>query len=1656
MSYSESYDPDDGIAIVGMAGRFPGARSPRELWGNLIAGRETISHFRPDELEPADADDMTSRADPAYVRARGILEEVDRFDAAFFGITPREAEVLDPQQRLFLEAAWEALEDAGYDPRRFAGQIGVFAGASNNTYFLRNLIERKDVTDIVGWLTTMMGNEKDYLATRVAYKLDLKGPALNIVTACSTSLVAVAQAVQSLNTWTCDMALAGGVSITLPQRRGYLPQEGAITSVDGHCRAFDRRASGTVFSNGLGIVVLRRLADAIAAGDTIYAVIKGAALNNDGSAKVSFTAPSVDGHAQVIAMAQALAGIDPETISYVEAHGTGTSLGDPIEIAGLAKAFHAGGATQPGRCAIGALKTNIGHLDAAAGVAGLIKTSLALYHRTLPATLHFEQPSPKLDLDNTPFYVNTQTRPWDAGGRPLRAGLSSFGVGGTNAHVVLEEAPPVDADAPRRDAHLLVLSARTPAALEQQRRQLAQRLEAEPRLGIADVAFTLQMGRRAFEHRHAIVCRDNAGAISALAGADARKSAARPAKVNEGVAFMFPGQGAQHVGMARGLYEREPLFRREVDECCDVLAPILGRDLREVLYPAPEHADTAAHELKQTRLTQPAMFVIEYALARLLMSWGIEPAAMIGHSLGEYVAATLGGTFDRDVALALVARRAALMQAQPPGAMLAVKAQAAAVVNHLDADVCVAAYNAPSLVVVAGAPRAIDELEQRLAAHAIASRRLETSHAFHSPMMEPAVAAFEDLVRAARPRAPSQRWLSCLTGAEITDAEAIDPAYWARQMRQSVRFSEGARKLHEGALALIEVGPGRTLTTFAKQHGPRVSGQPALAMLADGAGEGDDVESLLNALGQLWCAGADIDWSGLNDGERRRRVPLPTYPFERSRYWIDAPRAQSQGAVAVAPAGVLSASQTTDPSAVLPSAPVHNTHPASPSMISTEPIQESLRQLFSDLSGLEPHTMDPSVPFIEMGLDSLVLTQAANALNKRFPIKIKFRELLDDCPSIATLAERIAKVAPPVAAPAPAPVSAAAPAAAPAPAVVAAAPAPVVAPAPVAPVAPPAAPAAQPMLAAAVEGGALAQLISQNMQLMARQLDLMQHLAAQPVAQPVAVAPVPAVVPAPIAQPAPSAAPSAPASAQPVKAEAPPAAQPVQAFGPYRPLTKGVKGALGADQQRSLDRFVADYARRTARSKELTARHRAHLADPRTNAGFRLSWKEIVYPIVTERSAGGHLSDVDGNDYVDLVNGFGSIFFGHNPEFIRSALKAQLDSGIEIGPQSPYAGEVAQLVCEAVGMQRAAFCNTGSEAVTAAIRTARTVTGRDKIAMFAGSYHGIFDEVLARPRSRGGVPGAQPIAPGIPEAMTENVMVLEYGDDAALEAIRANADDLAAVLVEPVQSRRPDLQPREFLHELRAITAKSGTALVFDEVVTGFRVHRGGMQSVFGVKADLATYGKVLGGGLPMGIIAGDARFLDALDGGAWRFGDDSGPEVGVTFFAGTFVRHPLAIAAARAVLGKLAAEGPELQRGLNLRTSAFMSRLNGIAEDLGAPVRLKHFASWFMFDLPPDSPMASLFFAYMRHHGVHIWEGRPGFLTLAHTDSDLDRVAAAFRTSLEEMLEAGFLPRVGVEPPVAGARLGRDGDGRKAWFVPDPERPGAFMQIKTVGGAHA
>jgi acyl transferase domain-containing protein len=1653
MSYAEGYDPLGGIAIIGMAGRFPGAHNIAQFWQNLQAGEESISFFTAEELEPSALEPMSVRNDPNYVRARGVMTDAESFDAAFFSIPPREAELMDPQQRVFLETAWEALEHAGHDPQRYRGATGVFAGMSNNTYFPAIVAPHRDTLELANSLQTMMGNEKDYVATRVSYKFDLRGPSLNIQTACSTSLVAVSQAFHSLLSYQCDMALAGAVSVSCPQRRGYVYHEGAIVSPDGHCRAFDARAQGTVFSNGVGVVVLKRLVDALEDGDAIYAVIKGVGVNNDGSARVSFAAPSVDGQAEAIAMAQAFAGIDPETISYVEAHGTGTALGDPIEIAALTQAFRLN-TDKRGFCALGSVKTNIGHLDVAAGVAGLIKTALALQQKMLPASLHFTQPNPKIDFANSPFYVNTMLQEWRAEDTPRRAGVSSFGSGGTNAHVVLEEAPPSAPTDPARAEQLLVLSARTETALEQATANLLTHLQEYPQLPVADVAYTLQTGRRAFAHRRVVVCRERNEAISALQTRDPKRVEARRCEQTDTpVAFLFPGQGAQYVNMGKGLYREERLFFRQVSECAEVLRPHLGLDIRTILYPIPAQSEAATRQLTQTFITQPVLFVIEYALAQVWAQWGVAPQAMIGHSLGEYVAACLANVLSRDDALRLLAGRARLMQALPPGAMLAVRLPEEEVASRLGAELSIAALNGPSLTVVSGPHEAIHALEEELSAAQVACRRLPTSHAFHSHMLDPMLQPFADLVRGVPLNPPRLPWISSLTGQWITPNQATDPDYWVQQLRRPVRCVDGIQLLLQNSQQmLLEVGPGSTLSSLAKQQPRRSPTQEIVSSLHPERDEALDLHSMLRAVGRLWLSGAPVDWRGVHDHQRRQRVPLPTYPFERRRFWLEPPQHLSpptqeaeSGSQSIS-TFVTSAIQETPETEAGTTQETAMSDTPTVSLVSSHRYTEvlaKLQALFSDISGIEAAALDAATPFLELGLDSLLLTQASTAMQKAFGVKVTFRQLLEDLSTLEALATRLVQTLPPTTQPVEPPADS-----------VPMSPALNVSqePAPQLQIKPSSGQPSEPLGVPEAEGqepGALERLFAQQLALMSRQLDLLQNrprvLAAEPSQNGASKSLASAHITAPARQQLRSSAvivPSRPAAAANTQS---------QAFGPYKPVhSKSSTHSLTPRQQQHLDALISRYTERTQESKRLTAQHRRHLADPRSVAGFRLPWKEMVYPLVTTRSAGAKLWDVDGNEYIDLTNGFGSILFGHRPAFVTTAIEEQLKKGMEIGPQSPLAGQVADLLCEMTGMERATFCNTGSEAVTAALRMARTVTERDKIALFSGAYHGIFDEVLVRSTIVNGAPKPRPIAPGIPANMVENVLVLDYGSPASLDLLRAQGHDLAAVLVEPVQSRRPELQPKDFLHSLREITTKTGAALICDEIVTGFRVHPGGAQAVFGIQADIATYGKVLGGGLPIGIVAGNAKFMDALDGGAWNYGDDSAPEVGMTFFAGTFVRHPLALAAARACLLHLKEHSPELQRLLNQRTTRLVEALSTHAKHVHAPIHIPHFGSSFCFNFPTDLPYAWLFFAYMREKGLHMWEGRPSFLTTAHTDEDLERVIVAFKESIAAMQEAEFLPGSSHDhPPIPGARLGKDQQGNPAWFVPDSERPGKYLQLE-------
>jgi acyl transferase domain-containing protein len=915
---------DSHIAIIGMACRFPGARNLEEFWANLIGGVESITRFSDQELMEAGISAATL-ARSNYVKAAPVLDDPGLFDAAFFGFSPAEAATMDPQHRLLLELSNTALEDAGCDTGRYRGRTGVFAGAAMNTYFMNRGLDTRFAEDYIPTLTV---NDKDFLATRLSYKLGLCGPSITVQTACSTSLVAIHLARQSLLNGEVDMALAGAVSVRVPHRAGYFYDGGGVVSPDGHVRAFDAGANGTVFGSGGGVIVMKRLEDALAQGDQIYAVIRGTAVNNDGSAKAGYTAPSVDGQADVIVEALANAEVDAESISYVEAHGSGTPVGDPIEVFALTKAFR-NFTQRNGYCAIGSVKTNVGHLDVAAGMAGIIKTAMALKRRRIPPTLHYSKPNPEIDFPGTPFYVNTQAMEWNRGEEPRRAGVMSTGMGGTNAHAILEEAPALTPTKDSGEPHVLILSAKTPSALDAMSSNLADFLSSpDPQSSLADVAHTIQAGRRQFSCRRFAVCRKREEAAAAFKKPNAQKQVSTPEASSRPVVFLLPGVGDHYVGMGHGLYEHFDVFRQEIDRCARILQPLLNVDIREILFP-PDHSpkksaaprgidlkrmlgrgtdtapDAAAQRLDQTIFCQPALFSLEYALARLWMHWGVRPDRMVGHSMGEYVAACLAGVFSLEDALKLIATRAKLANELPPGSMLAVMLPEKELLPMLNGQLSISLINSPNLCVVSGPVSKMSDFQNQLAEQEIIFRPVRNAHAFHSRMLDPIIDSFVREIKQVRLNAPRIPFISSVTGTWMTPEQACNPNYWADQARRTARFSNALEQLWKIPDCLpLEIGPGHTLGVLAMQHPARnaLEGAQALSSLRHDYENESDSDFILNNLGKLWVAGIEIDWGKLDARPDPRKISLPTYPFERQRYWIESSGGLISTAVAKDPA----------------------------------------------------------------------------------------------------------------------------------------------------------------------------------------------------------------------------------------------------------------------------------------------------------------------------------------------------------------------------------------------------------------------------------------------------------------------------------------------------------------------------------------------------------------------------------------------------------------------------------------------------------------------------------------------------------------------------------------------------------------------------------
>ncbi len=1581
------------VAIVGMACRFPGANNINEFWDLLKNGKETTSFFTDEELDSSIP--STLKNNPLYVKARGVIEKADEFDASFFNINPKAAELMDPQQRIFLELAREVLETTGHLPDKYSGTTGVFAGSGNNSYYINNVISNTEKIENVGSFQVMSLNEKDYIASRTAFELDLKGPAISVYAACSTGLLAITQAAESIRNGQCSVALAGAAAITSPIKSGSLYQDGAMFSKDGHSRPFDADAKGTVFSDGAGVVLLKSLEDARRDGDTIFAVLKGAGVNNDGSGKSSFTAPSAAGQADAIAQALEDAQVEASSISYIETHGTATPIGDPIEIEGLKLAFGKQDFNQ--FCAIGSVKSNFGHTTAAAGVAGFIKTALALHHQQIPASINFDRPNPNIDFKNSSFFVNTTLTDWNVEAKRY-AGVSSFGVGGTNVHVILEEyLQPEIVETETKPASLISWSAKTESSLQNYMQRLMDHLAQNPETVPANMAHTLHQTREDFNFRNFLVVSDRQDLQEKLE-ASAKKPVQKNLKNNTlKVALLFPGQGSQCVNMNLELYQQETIFREAVDECALWMLPDLGEDIRKIIYPDVV-TPASAEKLNQTLYAQPAVFTMQYAMTKLWASWGLQPEAVVGHSLGEFMAAHLAGVFNLQDAIKLVTARCKLMHALPGGSMLAIKITREKLDSILPENLSIAAINAKDIIVVSGETEAIASFIDVLSAKEIPSRLLEGSHAFHSAMMDSILEPFEAIVKTIKLNSPKMPLVSTVTGTWLTAEEATNPGYWSAQIRRTVLFADAVDVLLNDHNFLISVGPGNSLAPLVRQK--CINKNATFANALSVSGEKETVyESMLKVLGQLWAAGFKPDWKAFYAGQTRKKIQLPPYAYDYKKCWVNP-------VAALWPENIPEAQKIEITSA-------QNTQPEQNKIKMTNRLTEQIKTILYDASGIEMQEMQPGSTFIEMGFDSLLLTQISISLTKKFNVPVSFRNLNEDFDTIEILAAYLETKMPSGVSNQQSAIS------------------------------------YQPLAinheprtinhepsAINHEPSTVLNLLAQQIQLISQQINLLQDDKKTPVKEA-----------------------SVFTDRKPVALQLSPEEE-IEIKKPFGATARIQRenGELSSHQQEFIKNLTVQYNQKTAKSKAETQRNRTFMADPRVVSGFSPATKEIVYPIIVKRSLGSHLWDIDGNEYIDALNGFGSNFLGYQPDIVKKALQNQIEDGYEVGPQHQLAGEVCELICGFTGADRAALCNTGSEAVLGVMRIARTVTGHSLIVAFSGSYHGIIDEVIVRgTKSLRSVPAA----PGIMPEAVQNMLILDYGTDESLKIIRERAHELAAVLVEPVQSRRPEFQPVEFLKELRQITEEAGTTLIFDEVITGFRMHPGGAQALFGVKADLGTYGKVIGGGLSVGVIAGKKHFMDALDGGFWQYGDDSKPEAGVTYFAGTFVRHPLTLAATKATLLYLKEQGPGLQQKINTETSRLTEMMNKTCSQHHLPIQVVVFGSLWKIKFKQEYKHNELLFTLMRLKGIHIWDNFPCFLTMAHTSNEVNQIAKVFEESALELAAAGFLkfnptrlvtPKFnGIKeaPPIPGARLGKDKDGNPAWFVAHPELSGKFLQVK-------
>ncbi|RCX20929.1 thioester reductase-like protein [Anaerobacterium chartisolvens] len=1518
---------DRRIAIVGMGCRFPGgAVNPESFWEMLENGKDAIDIIPPERWKVEEFYNPSSGIPgKMYTKSGGFLDQVDKFDAAFFGIAPIEAEKIDPQQRLLLEVSYEALENAGQNIDELEGsKTGVFIGISSSDYSEQTISD--NLSEIEGYSLT--GSMLNVASGRISYAFGFNGPSMSIDTACSSSLVAIKQALTSLYTGECDMALAGGVNLMLSPKSHIGLSRLKALSPDGRCKTFDDSADGYGRSEGCGIIVLKRLNDALRDRDNILGVILGGTVNHDGRSS-GLTVPNGLAQESVIKDAITKAGIHTSDVDYIEAHGTGTKLGDPQEVNALANVF-SHGRPEDRKLLIGSVKTNIGHLESAAGIAGVIKVVLALNHEVIPKHIHFNKPNRLIKWEELPIKVTDHNVGWKRGDKPRIAGVSSFGLSGTNSHIIIQEAPLIESKKQEEmplSNYVLTFSAKKEDAIKEYAKRFKEYLMSSSE-SIEDICYTSNICKTSCNVRFAAVGKSKEDFVkkidSFISGGILNSYNSKP--VNK-VAFMFTGQGSQYIGVGQELYKTQHTFRETMDTCCRLFNKYLDKSIIDILY-FPNDTDEI---LEMTEYSQPIIFSVEYSLLKLWESCNVKPSLVVGHSIGKYTAACAAGILSMEDTVKLVASRGKLMQV-------------------LHDNVC------------------------------------------HSNLRRLIIKEFEETASGISCNPPKIPIIADATGKLVSANELSVPEYWTNHILDTVHFHDVLNTIEEqGCEVLLEMG---SISTLSGIDGECIKNDKTV-VLPSMSYNRNDLEQMLETTSKLYMAGINIDWKQFSKGYERKKVILPNYPFQRKRYWKVVNNIVLHGKQLAGHDNVENSE-------------VHCLFSENVGVKMIEDIQLKIKEIIKSVSGIEVSDIDENANLFSLGLDSLMLIQIKKQLDNEYKTDISVDKFLEDLDTVQKISAYISangsfkstlcsmeevsftdsvEVLP-------------------------------------VEIGKSAVPHSQykhstvtnvqdvlykhkeevaseikPLKSAnmvenimSMQMHTLSQSISD---LAAKQLQMLrgiQTISFDNIEEETNVNPI-------------------------IKKEdSSDKKESVHKTRPehLKPNIRSIKleeDVLSLHQERFVKDLIYRYNKRTQKSKKYEEKSRYSFSHWLTSLNFRMTLKELIYPLIAKSAKGAYFWDIDGNKYIDLAIGYGVHFFGHKPEFVTTAIENQIKEGFVLSPHPDMIGEVADLVREITGVERVNFCNTGSEAVMAALRIARTVTKRSKVVRFAGSYHGIYDGILAEADDYGTFPQSS----GIMQGAVDDIVVLGYGSPESLKTIREMGSELAAVLVEPVQSRRPGLQPKEFLQELREITEQTGTVLIFDEMITGFRICAEGAQKHFGTKADIVTYGKIVGGGMPIGVVAGKKEYLDAVDGGQWNFRDKSAPDKEVTFIAGTFANHPLTLAASRAVLEHMKKYGSSLYDRLNEKTTWFADTLNRFFEAENIPIRIRHFGSLFRFesfgryDLALMPIEMDLFFYLLMEKGIYTWERRVCFFSTAHTDEDFDYIIKSVKDSLRELRAGGF-----------------------------------------------